>query len=98
MPKKKSRKQNIFLTYFVLFGALFAVSFTILGGSLIMMVNGYSLNEKTNLLKENTATLSRAVSETLIINDMNSSYSPEKEVLSESLMMVSNCIDSAIFI
>lgn len=98
MPKKKSRKQNIFLTYFVLFGALFAVSFTILGGSLIMMVNGYSLNEKTNLLKENTATLSRAVSETLIINDMNSSYSPEKEVLSESLMMVSNCIDSDIFI
>ncbi len=95
---KKNRKQNIFLTYFVLFGALFAVSFTILGGSLIMMVNSYSLNEKTNLLKENTAALSESVANTLIINDMNSSYSPDKEVLSESLMMVSNCIDADVFI
>lgn len=96
--KTRSRKQNIFLTYFVLFGALFAVSFTVLGVSLIMMVNSYSLNEKTDLLRENTAAISSSVSNTLIVNDMNSSYSPDKEILSESLLMVSNCIDADVFV
>lgn len=100
VPNTKSKRftSNIFITYFVLFSAIFLVTFTILGATLIFVVNAYSLNQKTELLNENTQTIAATVSDSLIVNDMNSSYSNEKETICESLAVVSNCIDADVFV
>lgn len=75
-PKKtKSRRQNIFFKYFVMFSCIFLVIFMALGTTLILLVNTYSLNEKTQLLEENTKSIANNISSTLIVNNMNSRYS-----------------------
>ncbi len=95
---RAKRKSNIFFSYFVMFAMIFLVTFAVLGSSLIILVNRYSIDEKTNLLKENTQAIAQSVSSTLIVNNMNSSYSSEKLGICESLSVVSNCIDSDIFV
>ena len=81
-----------------MFASIFLITFAVLGTSLLLLVNKYSIEEKTNLLKENTQSIAQNVSSALIVNNMNSSYSYEKEVICESLLVVSNCIDSDVFI
>ncbi len=98
-PKKpKARRQNIFFKYFVLFSSIFLVIFMALGTTLIVLVNTYSLNEKTQLLEENTKSIANNISSTLIVNNMNSRYSSEKAAVCESMKFVSNCIDADIFV
>ncbi len=95
---KKKATSNIFVTYFILFASIFLVTFVVLGTSLIFMVDSYSVNQKTELLQENTRELASSISKVLIINDMNSAYSAEKENICSSLEVVSNCIDSDVFV
>lgn len=96
--KFKDKRNNIFFRYFVLFAGIFLVTFVILAIALMIIVNTYSLHDKTDLLKENTATIAETVSNNLIVNNMNSMYSSEKRVISETLAVVSNCIDADIFV
>ena len=95
---KAKHKGNIFFSYFIMFAMIFVITFAILGSSLIILVNKYSIDEKTDLLKENTQTIANSVSSTLIVNNMNSGYSAEKEDICESLAVVASCIDSDIFV
>jgi signal transduction histidine kinase len=96
--KAKGKRSNIFLTYFLLFAGIFLVTFIVMGSSLIFVVNAYSLHEKTDLLKENTATIADSISSTVAVNSMNDNYSPDKETICESLNVVSSCIDADIFV
>ena len=96
--KGKRARSNIFFRYFIMFALIFLITFAVLGSSLLFLVNQYSIEEKTNLLKENTQSLAKNISSTLIVNDMNPSYSYEKEVICESLLVVANCIDSDVFV
>lgn len=98
VPNKKGKRQNLFTTSFIMFASIFLVAFVVLGTSLIFLVNAYSLQEKTRLLTENTDAVAEAVSNTLIVNNMNSVFSPDKEIICESLNTVSNCIDADIFV
>lgn len=95
---KKSKRKNLFSTSFVMFISIFLVAYVVLGASLIILVNAYSLQEKTELLTENTESISQSVSNTLIVNNMNSMFSPDKEIICESLNTVSNCIDADVFV
>lgn len=54
------------------------VTLTVLGTALTLMVNAYSQNERTNLLKENVQSVSGTISSSLIMQDINSRYSVEK--------------------
>ena len=96
--KKHRTRSNIFIRYFILFATIFLISLVALGSTLIALVNAYSIDEKTNLLKENTASIARSVSQLLIINDMNSIYSSDKAMICENLETVSTCIDSDVFV
>ena len=98
-PKNSVLKRtNIFTKYFLVFALIFVVAFIALGTALMVLVNSYEINEKTNLLKENATALSENISEMLIVNDMNSSYSPDKALICDSLRTVSNCIDADVFV
>ena len=63
---KKPVKSNIFAKYFLLFAAIFLVTLTVLGTALTLMVNAYSQNERTNLLKENVQSVSGTISSALL--------------------------------
>ena len=70
----------------------------LLGTALTLMVNAYSQNERTNLLKENVQSVSGTISSSLIMQDINSRYSVEKELMCESLYIISNSIDADVFV
>ena len=70
----------------------------VLGTALTLMVNAYSQNERTNLLKENVQSVSGTISSSLIMQDINSRYSVEKELMCESLYIISNSIDADVFV
>ena len=95
---KKRKRSNIFAKYFLLFVSIFLVGFLALGITLILLVNAYSIDEKTELLKENSSAVAKSISQMLIVNDMNSSYSSDKQIICESLETISNCIDSDVFV
>lgn len=95
---KKPVKSNIFAKYFLLFATIFLVTLTVLGTALTLMVNAYSQNERTNLLKENVQSVSGTISSSLIMQDINSRYSVEKELMCESLYIISNSIDADVFV
>ncbi len=96
--EKKKKRSNIFAKYFLLFVSIFLVGFIALGTTLILLVNAFSIDEKTELLKENSSSIASSISDTLIVNDMNSSYSTDKQSICESLETVSKCIDSDVFV
>ena len=98
IPAKRSKRQNLFTKYFLLFMGILLTAFAILGFVLIGIVNTYSLKEKTSLLSDNTKSLASSVAQDLIINDMNSQYSFDKEAICENLSMVSGCIDADVFV
>ena len=87
--KKSVTKQflsnNIFAKYFLLFSAIFLVVLTVLGTTLTVLVNAYNRNEKTQLLMENTQSIAKSVNSTLIAQEMNDTYSVEKEMMCKSL-------------
>ncbi len=92
------KRFNIFTRYFILFVSIFVVSFAALGTALILLVNTYSLNEKTELLRENSSEIASSISDLFIVNDMNSTYSYQKEMMCEQLATISNCIDADVFV
>lgn len=100
MAKKvvKRKRTNLFITSFILFASIFLVAYLILGISLMVLVNAYSLQEKSDLLVENTEAISSSVADTFIVNNMNSMFSPDKAQLCDSLNTVSSCIDADIYV
>ncbi len=91
-------RTNIFTKYFILFAAIFLTLLTVLGTSLFILINNYSENERTRLLRENTASIAGTVESTMIVQDMNKTYSVEKELICETLATVSQSIDADVFI
>ncbi len=98
IEKKMPYNKSIFTKYFSLFAIIFMIALTILGSSVFILVNNYTADERTNLLKENTASISSTISSTLIMQDMNYNYSMEKALICETLATVSKSIDADIFV
>ncbi len=96
--KLRYLNNNIFAKYFILFASIFLVVLTILGTTLTILVNVYTQNENTKLLKENAQTITDSINSTLIAQDMNDSYSVEKEMICSTLYIISNSIDADIFV
>lgn len=91
-------KSNMFVTYFVLFASILLGVLSFLGISFIILFNAYTLNEQTKLLSENTRSIASSISTTLSVNDLNNRYSFEKEIICDSLVVVSQAIDADIFV
>lgn len=91
-------RNNIFAKYFILFATIFLAVLTILGTTLTLLVNVYTQNENTRLLKENIQTIAESVESTLTVQDMNNSYSVEKDMICNSLSIISNSIDADLFV
>ncbi len=91
-------KPNIFTKYFLTFAAIFLTVLVVLGISLVLLVNNYTVNTRTDLLKENINSIANTVEGTLTTGEMNNRYTVEKELLCETLATVSQSIDADVFV
>ena len=91
-------KPNIFTKYFLTFAAIFLTVLIVLGSVLMLLVNRYEIEENTSLLKSNVSSIASTIEDTLITQDMNTSYSFEKELLCETLATVSKSINADVFV
>ncbi|MCC8072721.1 MAG: HAMP domain-containing histidine kinase [Clostridiales bacterium] len=96
--RKNIIKDNIFAKYFILFSVLLLALLTVLGTVLTVLVTVYTQNQSTELLRENAQSIADTVESNLIAQDMNSSYSMEKELICSSLSAISSSIDADIFV
>lgn len=91
-------KPNIFTKYFLTFAGIFLTLLIFLGFSLMLLVNNYTVKERTDLLQQNVSSITKTIEGTLITQDMNYKYSLEKELLCETLATVSQSIDADVFV
>ena len=91
-------KNNIFAKYFILFATIFLGVLGVLGFTLTILVNAYTQNENTKLLKENVNSIVNSVSATMIDQDMNDRYSIEKGMICNTLDIVCSSIDADVFV
>lgn len=91
-------KPNIFTKYFLTFAAILLTVLLVLGSTLTLLVNNYTINERTTLLKQNVYSIANTVEGTLETQEMNSRYSIEKALLCQTLATVSQSIDADIFV
>lgn len=91
-------KPNIFTKYFLTFAAIFLTVLIALGSTLMLLVNSYTLNERTSMLKENVYSIANTVEGTLSAGEMNDKYTLGKELLCETLSTVSQSIDADVFV
>lgn len=98
--KTKNRyiKNSIFAKYFILFAAIFLVVMGMLGATLTLLVNAYTQDQNTKLLKENVSSISNTITSTLIVTDMNDNYSVEKGMICNSMEIISNSINADLFV
>lgn len=98
MPKNRYIKNSIFTKYFLLFAAIFLVVLSMLGTTLMLLVNAYTQNESTKLLEDNVNSIANTVNTTLIAQDMNDIYTVEKDMICTSLNIISNTINADLFV
>lgn len=97
-PKKQFFRDNIFAKYFFLFSFILLVVLAVLGSTLTLLVNVYTQNQSTSLLKENAQSIANSVNANLMVQDMNDTYSSEKEMICRSLSIISSSLDADIFV
>ena len=91
-------KPSIFTKYFLTFAAIFLTVMVALGVALILLVNNYTVNERTSMLKENVYSIANTIEGTLSTSEMNERYTLGKELLCETLATVSQSIDADVFV
>ena len=64
-------KPNIFTKYFLTFAGIFLTLLIFLGFSLMLLVNNYTVKERTDLLQQNVSSITKTIEGTLITQDMN---------------------------
>ena len=91
-------RTNIFTKNFLTFALVFFIMLTVLGTSMFILMNNYSDNMQTDLLRENTESLKETVEGMITVQDMNKKYSWEKAIICETLSTISQSIDADIFV
>ena len=99
MRKKQQRKRGgLFAEYFTIIFLVMLISFTVLGGSLIIFARNYFEKEKTELLSENAERISVSVSQ--MVGSDNALQFPKSAILMicNDLNTASEAIDADFFI
>ena len=96
--KLKKQPSGLFKEYFTIIFLVILVSFTVLGGSLIIFARDYFQNEKTTLLSENAERLSQSVAQ-MVGSDYAKKYPTNTALMiCGDLITVSEAIDADFFI
>lgn len=91
-------KTSLFKKYFTLFAVLLLVVTLVLGTSLTLILNSYYTSTTKAQLKNNVAAIADSVTDMLIVQDMTSTYSVEKEMVCETLATISQSTQTDVFV
>ena len=91
-------RSNIFTKNFLMFAFVFFIMLIILGSSLFFLLNKYSDNMQTDLLKDNTRSITESVSSMITAQEMNKKNSLEKMLICETLSTISKSISADVFV
>ncbi|MDD6062148.1 MAG: HAMP domain-containing sensor histidine kinase [Oscillospiraceae bacterium] len=98
MSKKKRQTSGLFKEYFTIFFLVILVSFTVLGGSLIVFARNYFRDEKIKLLSENAENISQSVAQMVGSNYATQYPTNTALMICGDLTTVSGAIDADFFI
>ncbi len=96
MAGKKS--SGLFRKYFVVTISIILASFVFIGGALLLLVSKLWMDEKIDLLTENTANIAQNASDILESEYMGMGSSSSVIVICNTLMQISNAVDADFFI
>ena len=91
------RSSGLFRKYFIVTISIILVSFVFIGGALLLLVTSLWMNEKAELLEENTLNVSQNISDVLESDVLGSSSTSSLIVICNTLMQISNAIDADMF-
>ncbi len=94
----KRRKSGLFRKYFLVTISIILASFVFMGGALLVFVSGMWMNEKSNLLIENTKSVAQNASGVFESDYFGESGKASMVVICNSLLQISNAIDADVFI
>ena len=94
----KRRSSGLFRKYFIVTISIILASFVFIGGALLLLVSKVWMDEKIELLVENTASLAQNTSDVLESDYLDESGRGSIIVICNSLMQISNAIDADVFI
>ncbi len=89
---------GLFRKYFIVTISIILASFVFIGGALLLLVSKLWMDDKNALLIENTLSVAQNTSDVLESDYMGESSRGSVIVICNSLMQISNAIDSDIFI
>ena len=96
--KKKKQTSGLFKEYFTIIFLVILVSFTVLGGSLIIFASNYFENEKMSLLSENAERISQYVAQMVDSDFAQQNPTNTALMICNDLDMASDSIDADFFI
>lgn len=92
------KNSGLFRKYFIVTISIILASFVFIGGALLLLVSKLWMDDKNALLMENTLSIAQNTSDVLESDYMGESSRGSVIVICNSLMQISNAIDSDIFI
>lgn len=92
------RSSGLFRKYFVITISIILASFVFLGGALLLFVSKLWMDEKMDLLSENTRNISENTSNVFQSDYMGMSNRASVIVICNTLLQISNAVDADVFI
>ena len=92
------RSSGLFRKYFIVTISVILASFVFIGGALLLLVTSLWMNDKAEILKENTVSVSQNVSDVLESEILGSNSTSSVIVICNTLLQISNAIDADMFI
>ena len=89
---------GLFRKYFIVTISIILASFVFIGGALLLLVSKLWMDDKNDLLVENTTSIAQNTSDVLESDYMGENSRASVIVICNSLMQISNAIDCDIFI
>lgn len=94
----RKRSSGLFRKYFIITISIILASFVFLGGALLLFVSDLWMDEKMDLLAENTVNVAQNTSNVLQSDYMGESGRGSVIVICNTLLQISNAVDADVFI
>ncbi len=91
-------KTSLFARCFTLFAAILSAVIIILGAALVIILNRYYISNQRAQLKADVISIADEVEQKLTMDDINSEYSIEKEMICKVMSIICESTDADIFV
>lgn len=97
-PSLRRHTSGLFRQYFFVTFSIILISFVLLGGALLLLVSRNWMEEKLELIKENTVSIAQNTQDVLSSDYLGDSGKGSVILICNTLLQISNAIDADIFV